>query len=163
LINEPEFDWPLGHVYGGIVDPAKVITLMQAFDRDLGMIERAYRRAGILQQTLFVVTADHGMAPITRFVPSTVITQAVARAAPTARRGFLPPHCHYVHRSRALAGRSRGRHLAVSTHPAHPGGPWHQEGLDRDTAGATRGCRSHRPGRHGSAARGHGRSRAHRC
>jgi predicted AlkP superfamily pyrophosphatase or phosphodiesterase len=84
LINEPEFDWPLGHVYGGIVDPAKVITLMQAFDRDLGMIERAYRRAGILQQTLFVVTADHGMAPITRFVPSTVITQAVARAGTTA-------------------------------------------------------------------------------
>jgi hypothetical protein len=84
LINEPEFDWPLGHVEGGNTDPAKVIQLMHAFDRDLGRIEDAYRRAGVLKKTLFVITADHGMAPVTHFVPSTVITNAVAKAGTAA-------------------------------------------------------------------------------
>jgi len=84
LINYPEFDWPLGHVDGGNTAPTKVITLMKSFDRDLGKIEDAYRKAGILKQTLFVITADHGMAPIRRFVPSSVITNAVAQAHTTA-------------------------------------------------------------------------------
>ncbi|MBV9282163.1 MAG: alkaline phosphatase family protein [Chloroflexi bacterium] len=84
LINEPEFDWPLGHVDGGSLSRARVITLMQSFDRDLGLIEKAYRKAGILDRTLFVITADHGMAPVTHFIASTVITNAVARARTTA-------------------------------------------------------------------------------
>jgi hypothetical protein len=84
LINYPEFDWPLGHVDGGNLDPSKVIADMKAFDADLGAIEAAYQRAGILSQTLFVLTADHGMMPITRFVPSTVISNAVTAAGTTA-------------------------------------------------------------------------------
>lgn len=84
LINYPEFDWPLGHVDGGNLAPADVITLMKNFDGDLGRIEDAYRRAGILDQTLFVITADHGMSPVTRFIPSTVVTNAVAQAGTTA-------------------------------------------------------------------------------
>jgi hypothetical protein len=84
LINEPEFDWPLGHVDGGEIDRPAVIQLMKAFDRDLGMIEDAYRKAGILNQTLFVVTADHGMAPVKRFEDPAIITKAVAAAHTTA-------------------------------------------------------------------------------
>jgi Type I phosphodiesterase / nucleotide pyrophosphatase len=84
LINYPEFDWPLGHVYGGNLAPSKVITDMQGFDRDLGHIEEAYRKAGILDRTLFVITADHGMMPITHFVPSSVIDDSVAHAGTTA-------------------------------------------------------------------------------
>jgi arylsulfatase A-like enzyme len=84
LINYPEFDWPVGHVDGGSADPQAVITLMKNFDADLGRIEAAYQQAGILDQTLFVITADHGMMPISRFVPSTVITNAVAAAGTTA-------------------------------------------------------------------------------
>lgn len=84
LINYPEFDWPLGHVDGGILDPTKVITDMKTFDTDLGSIENMYRNEGILDQTLFVITADHGMMPITRFIPSTVIENAVAQAGTTA-------------------------------------------------------------------------------
>lgn len=80
LINFPEFDWPLGHVYGGIGAPNKVITLMKNFDHDLGMIEAAYRRAGVLNKTLFVITADHGMDSVTRFIPDTILTGAVAAA-----------------------------------------------------------------------------------
>jgi arylsulfatase A-like enzyme len=84
LINYPEFDWPLGHVDGGILDRAKVIKDMQVFDSDLGRIESSYLKAGILDKTLFVVTADHGMMPITHFVPSTVVTNAVTQAGTTA-------------------------------------------------------------------------------
>jgi hypothetical protein len=84
LINYPEFDWPLGHVDGGNLDPKDVVTLMRDFDHDLGRIEDAYRKAGVLDQTLFVITADHGMGPIKRFVPDTVVTNAVSQAGATA-------------------------------------------------------------------------------
>lgn len=84
LINYPEFDWPLGHVDGGNTDAKDVVTLMQSFDRDLGAIEDAYRQAGVLDQTLFVITADHGMTPVTRFIQQSVITNAVSRAGTRA-------------------------------------------------------------------------------
>jgi len=84
LINYPEFDWPLGHVDGGNIDAKDVVALMKDFDADLGKIEDAYRRAGVLDQTLFVITADHGMGPVTRFVPETVITNAVTQAGTKA-------------------------------------------------------------------------------
>lgn len=84
LINYPEFDWPLGHVDGGNAKPARVIHLMRSFDHDLGMIEDAYRKAGVLDQTLFVITADHGMAPLQRFVPESLFTNAVTQAGTTA-------------------------------------------------------------------------------
>ncbi len=84
LVNYPEFDWPLGHVDGGNLDSAKVITDMKVFDSDLGAIEDAYRKAGILDQTLFVITADHGMMPISRFVPATTVSNAVTQAGTTA-------------------------------------------------------------------------------
>lgn len=84
LINYPEFDWPLGHVDGGSLNRDKVITDMKGFDTDLGSIEDAYRKAGILDQTLFVVTADHGMMPISRFVPSSIVSNAVTQSGTTA-------------------------------------------------------------------------------
>ena len=80
LINVPEFDWPLGHVYGGDRNPAAVRTLMQSFDRDLGMLEKAYRKAGVLDRTVFVFTADHGLAPIYYRVPKESIERAVLAA-----------------------------------------------------------------------------------
>lgn len=83
MINYPEFDWPLGHVYGGNLDQTAVITDMQMLDADLGSIEDAYRAAGILNQTLFVITADHGMMPINRWIPSGEITGAIAHAGTT--------------------------------------------------------------------------------
>jgi hypothetical protein len=84
MINYPEFDWPLGHVQGGNIDPTRVITLMKSFDHDLGQIENAYRKAGILDKTLFVITADHGMEPIQHFISPSVISAAVSAAGTTA-------------------------------------------------------------------------------
>jgi hypothetical protein len=80
LINVPEFDWPLGHVWGADRDRKAVVKLMQAFDRDLGRLEGEYRKAGILDKTLFVVTADHGFAPIYHQVTKTELDDAVARS-----------------------------------------------------------------------------------
>jgi hypothetical protein len=80
LLNMPEFDWPLGHNDGGPRDPAGVKTLMQGFDADLGKLEDLYRQAGILDQTVFVITADHGFAPIYHTIPKALITNAVAKA-----------------------------------------------------------------------------------
>jgi arylsulfatase A-like enzyme len=84
LINFPHFDWPVGHVYGGTLDPKVLNAAMQGFDQDLGRIEAAYRQAGVLDHTEFVITADHGMMPITHFVPSTVVTNAIQAAGTTA-------------------------------------------------------------------------------
>lgn len=80
MINYPEFDWPLGHVDGGNTAPRQVVFMMRRFDTDFGMIEDAYRKAGIFDKTLFVITADHGMVPVRRFIPRAVITRAVAKA-----------------------------------------------------------------------------------
>lgn len=82
MINYPEFDWPLGHVDG--FDQSDTITLMKNFDTDLGRIEDAYRKAGVLNQTLFLITADHGMMPLKRFIPETVVTNAVSQAGTSA-------------------------------------------------------------------------------
>ncbi len=80
LMNVPEFDWPLGHVDGANRDPVLVKTLMQGFDRDLGQLENTYRRYGILNRTDFVITADHGFAPIYHTISATDIQSAVAAA-----------------------------------------------------------------------------------
>lgn len=84
LMNYPEFDWPVGHIDGGLMDRAAVTTVMRGFDADLGHIEDVYRKAGILNKTLFVITADHGMMPITHYVPASTIQTAVTRAGTTA-------------------------------------------------------------------------------
>lgn len=80
LINLPEFDWPLGHVDGATRSPRAVQTLMQQFDRDLAMLKEAYRHAGVLHRTLFVLLGDHGMMPLTHTVPASELRAAVERA-----------------------------------------------------------------------------------
>ena len=82
LINLPEFDWPLGHVYGA--DTARTVQLMQDFDRDLGRLEDAYRKAGVLNSTLFVITSDHGMTPLQYIVPDRVLDDSVTQAGTTS-------------------------------------------------------------------------------
>ncbi|GAC1400122.1 MAG: hypothetical protein NVSMB52_13750 [Chloroflexota bacterium] len=80
---------------------------MKAFDRDLGAIENAYRKAGVLKQTLFVITADHGMAPTSHFVSRNIVSRAVSGAGTTAP-AVTAATAIYVwlrnaHRARAVA------------------------------------------------------------
>jgi hypothetical protein len=56
---------------------------MRNFDRDLGMLKLPIASAGVLNQTMFVITADHGMSPLRRFVPQTC-SRAVAAAGTTS-------------------------------------------------------------------------------
>lgn len=80
LINLPEFDWPLGHVDGASRDQKDLRTLMQAFDRDLAMLEQTYAKAGTLGRTIFILTADHGFALIDHKISHVLVNDAVAAA-----------------------------------------------------------------------------------
>lgn len=86
LINLPDSDWPLGHPWGASRDPKDVKTLMQNFDTQLGDLEDTYRKAGVLDKTMFVITADHGFAPTYHKVPKAVIAGAVQRAGTSILR-----------------------------------------------------------------------------
>jgi len=61
MVNLPEPD-TIGH--WSLHWHKDVVTVYKAFDRDLGRLIAAYKQAGIYNQTLFVVTADHGMIQI---------------------------------------------------------------------------------------------------
>jgi arylsulfatase A-like enzyme len=56
---------------------------MHTFDGDLAMIQDAYRKAGVLNRTLFVLMSDHGMMPLRHRVNQSDITNAVAKAGTT--------------------------------------------------------------------------------
>ena len=45
--DAPESDWPVGHVDGSVLSQKSVNTLMKHFDNDLGMLQEAYRKAGV--------------------------------------------------------------------------------------------------------------------
>lgn len=80
MINLPETD-VTGHF---AVDPRKTEgTLMTSFDKELAAIIDAYRRAGILSRTVFVVTADHGMSRARSRLPFSLLDQAITSAGAT--------------------------------------------------------------------------------
>ena len=58
MVNLPEPD-TIGH-WSQRWYPEQAVVY-RAFDRDLGRLIAAYKQAGIYNQTLFVITADHGM------------------------------------------------------------------------------------------------------
>lgn len=60
MINLPGPDI-YGHKVGGPASPQVMTRLVAGCDQQLGRLIRAYRDRGILDQTIFVVTADHGM------------------------------------------------------------------------------------------------------
>lgn len=60
-----------------------IVQLMAEFDTLLGNLEDAYRRAGILNRTEFVITADHAISPLKRFVRYHNFTDAMQSAGAT--------------------------------------------------------------------------------
>jgi hypothetical protein len=79
MINLSETD-VLGHF---APNNSVIKTLMTEFDGLLGTLEDTYRKAGILDKTEFVVTADHGMSRIHTFVPYHNFTVAMQEAGAT--------------------------------------------------------------------------------
>jgi arylsulfatase A-like enzyme len=62
LVNLPGPDIE-GHRDGGVTDLVHLRPVVKSADSAIGSIVDAYKRMGIYRQTLFVVTADHGMIP----------------------------------------------------------------------------------------------------
>jgi arylsulfatase A-like enzyme len=76
MVNLSETD-----VLGHFAPNASIIPgLMRQIDYLIGTIVESYRRAGILDQTDFVITADHGMSKITAHVPYHVLWNAIGEA-----------------------------------------------------------------------------------
>lgn len=68
LVNLPGSDIE-GHLTGGVIDRPEMRDLTAGDDKAIGAIMNAYKRAGLFDRTVFVVTADHGMVPNTHIVP----------------------------------------------------------------------------------------------
>lgn len=79
MINLPAAD-VYGHTYGGPATPSIMSQVAAGVDRNIGRIVDAYKKADIFTETLFVVTADHGMVPNNRAVPGDVTKAAVRQA-----------------------------------------------------------------------------------
>jgi hypothetical protein len=79
MINLPSAD-VYGHRYGGPATPTVMKPIIAGLDRDLARILNAYKQAGIYNETLFVVTADHGMVPNDRGVGAATMNTAVQQA-----------------------------------------------------------------------------------
>jgi arylsulfatase A-like enzyme len=80
LLNLPATDIA-GHYFGGIGDPRDMQSIIRSVDSAIGRVVDEYRQLGLLDKTLFVVTADHGMVTGRHRVLIHKIYDAV-RAAP---------------------------------------------------------------------------------
>jgi len=150
LINYPSFDWPVGHVFGGNLDPKRVLIDMRGFDGDLGRIEDAYRKAHILSKTLFVITADHGMMPITRWVPSSIVDNAI-KAAGTTSTNIAASTGDYIW----LADRTKAQAVAQNILNAHNAGiqsVWYLDTSHKQPAYALAGGNVASPGENNASA-----------
>ena len=83
MINLPETDG-VGHSTGGIVAPNEMAEVLANVDLQIGRLIETYRKLGIFDQTLFVVTADHAMIPNARNVRGELIRKAVEKTGTTA-------------------------------------------------------------------------------
>jgi arylsulfatase A-like enzyme len=111
MLNLSETD-VLGHF---TTDPRVLRYLMREFDALLGQIIDAYRRAGLLDRTDFVLTADHGMSPIRHVLPFSVVTRSVALAGATP--------VYYENDTAATIGiREQGKARQVALNVFHLGG-----------------------------------------
>jgi hypothetical protein len=84
LINLPETD-SIGHKTGGINAPEEIRLVMEAIDAGLGELISAYKKAGIFDKTLWVITADHGMTPNTISVDGQAISQSSSLICPRCK------------------------------------------------------------------------------
>jgi len=77
LVNLPSADIG-GHYYGALRDRKDMAAIVRGDDWAIGRIVQTYEQMGLLNRTIFVVTADHGMASNQHIVPVHRIYGAVA-------------------------------------------------------------------------------------
>ena len=83
LVNLPGADIA-GHEFGGIRAPNDMAAIIRGDDYAIGRIVSAYKHLGLYKHTLFVVTADHGMASNGHIVPIHRMYATVAKTDPTS-------------------------------------------------------------------------------
>jgi hypothetical protein len=79
LINLPATD-DAGHASGGINDPEKMAGVITNVDAQIGRIMDAYKKAGRYEDTLWVITSDHGMTPFVQTIEQPVIDKLLVEA-----------------------------------------------------------------------------------
>ncbi len=77
MINLPEVDI-FGHIDG--TNSTVMQPLLNDVDHEIGRLVAAYGRAGLLNQTYWIVTADHGMVPAVHTIDSTNIKSIITNA-----------------------------------------------------------------------------------
>ena len=93
-----------GHQTGGITAPERMREVVQNADAQIGRLVALYKELGIYDETLWVVTADHGMIPDLNTIPPAVARVAVRRAGlPVKGKAGnpTPPHIWLADPSRA--------------------------------------------------------------
>jgi hypothetical protein len=69
----------IGHMHGANLGKPQMAGIINNFDRQLARLVDAYQQAGIYDQTLFVVTSDHGMSANLHTIDETPLEPIVAR------------------------------------------------------------------------------------
>jgi len=86
LINLPAID-DAGHATGGITDPQKMAAVIANVDTQVGRIIDAYKKAGKYDDTVWVITSDHGMTPLATKIEQPVIDKLLVEARDFANVG----------------------------------------------------------------------------
>lgn len=76
MVNLPGTDIA-GHETGGIIAPVAMRQVVMNVDRGIGKLLSAYKKAGIFNKTIFVITADHGMIPNSHVIDSDEILDLI--------------------------------------------------------------------------------------
>jgi hypothetical protein len=79
MINLAQTD-ESGHWCMAINDPEKMGKVVGNADKQIGRVMEAYKKAGMYDNTVFVVTSDHGMTPTMHVIPQPPIYQLVKKA-----------------------------------------------------------------------------------
>lgn len=79
MVNLPGPD-VYGHPYGGPASPQVMKLVVEGIDRNVARIVDAYKQAGLFDQTLFVITSDHGMVQNNRSVDGAITKAVVGQA-----------------------------------------------------------------------------------
>ena len=98
LINLPQTD-ESGHWCMSINDPEIMRKVVSNADKQIGRVMEAYKKAGIYDNTIFVVTADHGMTPTMHLVSQPPVRQALKDAGTKAQ--VLSPEFYIYDPSKA--------------------------------------------------------------
>lgn len=77
MINLPQKD-ETGHWCMAINDPQIMGKVVSNADRQIGRVMEAYKKAGIYDRTIFVITSDHGMTPTMHTIPQPSQTRTLA-------------------------------------------------------------------------------------